>query len=73
MDPLNERKADTPLYLSAARRFSDTFGERVVNKMAAPGSGLQSSLKACPVPCAKSNGRNRVEPLMPRQRMDRLR
>lgn len=48
-DPLSERKADINLYLSTARRFSDTFGELVVlvNKMAAPGSGLQSSLKAC--------------------------
>jgi hypothetical protein len=29
-DPLSERKADINLYLSTARRFSDTFGELVV-------------------------------------------
>jgi len=47
-NPLNERKADINLYLSTAKRFSDTFGELValVNEMAAPGSGLQRSLRS---------------------------
>lgn len=46
--PLRERMTDITLYLSTARRFAGTFGElvRLMNELAAPGTGLQERLEA---------------------------
>lgn len=46
-NPFGSHKADINLYLSSAKRFSDTFSELVVlvNTMGAPETGLQSRLE----------------------------